>query len=108
MSFNPDTYINQAKKIVDEYFAILKIEVPVGMEHLGLNLRNYEWAKKCALLAVDEKIASILHQQQIYSSMVAWKLNNGKAGDYMRDCCDDHIKGLQCLKKTIETLVYVP
>jgi len=108
MSSNPDTYIKQAKKIVHDYFTIFKIEVPAGMEHLGLNLRNYEWAKKCALLAVDEKIASILHQKQIYSSMVAWKLNDGKAGDDMRDCCDEHIKGLQCLKKTIETLVYVP
>jgi hypothetical protein len=108
MSSNSEAYIKEAEKLVNDYFTIFKIEVPAGMELLGLNLRNYEWAKKCALIAVDEKIASILHQKQIYSSMVAWKLNDGKAGDDMRDCCDEHIKGLQDFKKTIETLVYLP
>jgi hypothetical protein len=97
-------YTQQAEKIINDYFAIFKIETPAGMEYL--NLRNYEWARKCALLAVEEKITSIRHQKELYSSVVAWKLNNGKAGDYMRESCAGHIVGLEQLKKTIENSVY--
>lgn len=97
-------YKKQAEKIINDYFAIFKIEIPAGMEYL--NLRNYEWARKCALLAIDEKITSIRHQKELYSSTVAWKLNNGKAGDYMRESCVEHIVGLQELKKEIQNSAY--
>lgn len=106
-------YLGQATRIVISYYNILRQGLPVhttspslsSLEEPGIaKSQILSLAIKCALQEVKAKIETVKHQESVYCSMVAWKVNSGKIGDYMREACRGHINSLQCLRQAIELL----